>query len=489
MVAGGLLLVGYAQQRWGPPESANVAELIKALAACVVAFPIFVSAVRGLVRQDPHSFSDQLVALATLAAMVIGDFTTATLIPMIMHIGHFLEERSILGAQAAIEGLRTLHARTAYLLTESGEVEVDPTRLQPGDVFVVRPGDIIPADGEIIEGISAVDQSSITGESTPEDLKSGDPVFAATINLSGLLKVKVTRAGEDTTLGKVVDLLREAEQSKTPVLKLIERYASYYVPIILIIAAVVLFVTRDMLRAVTVLVVGCPGALILAGPTAMVAALAAASRLGILIKNTRFLESLADVDTVILDKTGTVTIGRLELSEIQPLGEDSEEDLLAHAAVCATASRHPVSRAVVLACEERHVSASELDATVTEKSGKGMQADVEGGRLLLGRREWLLEEGFAPPEEPEHLGSIVWLAREAKNESDQARRVLGCFLLADSPRPEAKEALRKLRRIGLRRSVLLTGDRKAVARVGTSAGRPLAVRWPASIARTPALPG
>lgn len=464
MVAGGLLLVGFAQQKWGSPESVNVAELIKALAACIVAVPIFISAIRGLIRQDPNTFSDQLVSLATLAAMVTGEFTTATLIPMIMHVGHFLEERSILGAQAAIEGLRTLHARTAYLLTDSGEVEVDPAQLSPGDVFVVRPGDTIPADGEIIEGISAVDQSSITGESAPEDLAPGDPVYAATINLSGLLKVKVTRAGEDTTLGKVVDLLREAEQSKTPVLKLIERYAAYYVPIILIIAAVVLFVTRDMSRAVTVLVVGCPGALILAGPTAMVAALAAASRLGILIKNTRFLESLADVDTVILDKTGTVTIGRLELAEIRPQGEESQDELLSQAAVCATASRHPVSRAVVLSCEQRGVEAEEIEATVMERSGKGMQADFRTGRLLLGRREWLTEEGFDPPEEPEHLGSIVWLARERFGESAPAKRVLGCFLLADSPRPEAKEALQELRRIGIRRSVLLTGDRKAVAR-------------------------
>ena len=132
MVAGGLLFVGFAQQKWGAPESANVAELIKALAACIVATPIFISAIRGMLRQDPNSFSDQLVSLATLAAMVTGEFTTATLIPIIMHVGHFLEERSILGAQAAIEGLRTLHARTAYLLTESGEKEVDPAATQAG---------------------------------------------------------------------------------------------------------------------------------------------------------------------------------------------------------------------------------------------------------------------------------------------------------------------------------------------------------------------
>ena len=465
MFGGGLLAVGLIQLRFGPPELSNIAQLIMAMASCVVALPIFWTAVRGLLTQDSDTLIDQLVSLATLAAMMTGDFITATLIPVIMNLGHFFEERSILGAQAAIEGLRTLHARRATLLTPEGEREVDPSSLKKGDLLIVRPGDVIAADGEVSDGMSAVDQSSITGESAPEDVETGDSVYAGTVNLTGLIRVKVTRTGSQTALGRVVELLQGAEQSKTPVLKLIERYAGYYVPIILTIAGVVLFVTRDMSRAVAVLVVGCPGALVLAGPTAMIAALAAASRLGILIKNTRFLESLADVDTVVLDKTGTLTLGCLELLYMQPHDGLSDDDLLRAAVPCASGSRHPVSRAIVRAAEAAGINV-ELDGStdrVEEVSGKGIMASSNGQTKMLGRREWLIESGVDVPENPQHAGPIVWLGQIDRYDGGTNSRTLGCLLLADTPRPEAKQAIKDLKTLGLERSVLLTGDRQEVA--------------------------
>ena len=196
----------------------------------------------------------------------------------------------------------------------------------------------------------------------------------------------MTRTGSQTTLGRVVELLRGAEQSKTPVLKLIEQYAGYYLPIILTIAGVVLFVTRDMSRAVAVLVVGCPGALVLSGPTAMVAALAAASRLGILIKSTRFLESLSDADTVVLDKTGTVTLGRLEVAAVQPLNGHSDRDVLRAALVCAHASRHPVSRAIVqAAAPDERLSPTDI-RSAWRKSPEKESWPCGDDRWLLGRR-------------------------------------------------------------------------------------------------------
>ena len=465
MIAVGLLSVGLIEKHFGPPELSDIAALIMALAALVVATPIFWHAIRGLVSQDPHTLIDQLVSLATLASLATGHFVTATLIPVIMALGHFFEERSVLGAQAAIEGLRTLHARKATVLTPDGERQVEPSQLKKGDLLIVRPGDVIAADGEVSEGSSAVDQSSITGESVPQDAGPQDPVYAGTVNLPALLRVRVTRTGSQTALGRVVELLRAAEQSKTPVLKLIERYAGYYVPIILTIAGVVLFVTREMSRAVAVLIVGCPGALVLAGPTAMIAALAAASRLGILIKNTRFLESLADVDTVVLDKTGTVTLGRLELLSMQPMNGYQEQDLLRQAVSCAAGSRHPVSRAIVHAAESAGMDAqlSENSSQIEEITGKGIRATRDGEVRLLGRREWLIEQGVPVPENPEHSGPIVWLGRIDRTQGAAAAEVVGCLLLADTPRPEAKQALRDLKTLGVGRSVLLTGDRAEVA--------------------------
>jgi Cd2+/Zn2+-exporting ATPase len=477
MLAVGLLALGWWQRTY-TPELADVAQLIIAIAALIVAAPILWEAFWGLFTQDSHAHAAQLVALACLAAMVTREFEVAAFIAVIMNLGHFLEERSILGAQAAIDGLRQLHSGKAVVLVDGVETEIEAEAIREGDTLLVRPGDLIAADGDILEGASAVDQSSITGESVPEDLGAGDRVFAGTVNMTGVIKVGVTEIGSHTTLGRVVELLQEAEQSKPPVLKLIDRYAGYYVPFLVTIAAVVLFInTRppDTLsgddvafnagaisRAVSILVVGCPGAFILAGPTAMIAALAAASRLGILIKNTQFMESLADADTVVLDKTGTVTLGHLELVGVVPQGGAEAKDVLDQAVACAAGSRHPVSRAIVEAVYGGPVP-FDLDAAnrIDEVAGKGIRRGHNGDTWLLGRREWLLEQGLNVPENPAHAGPIVWLGRQSAGSSGGA--AAACFLFADVARPEAKEALSELRGLGFGRSVLLTGDRREVA--------------------------
>jgi Cd2+/Zn2+-exporting ATPase len=455
LLAGDLLLVGFLQQWFGDPSQQALAEWLKGVAALIVSAPIFVTAIRGVFTRELDDVIEQLVALAVLAALVSGEFTTAALIPLILNLGHFLEQRSILGAHAAIEGLQTLHARKATLLTPQGEREVEPAVLRPDDMILVRPGDVLPADGLIVKGTSAVDQSSITGESLAEEVCPGMRLFAGSVNLTGRLEVNVTSVGDKTALGRVLELLHSAEQSKTPVVRMLEQYASYYVPVILMVAAVVLFVTRDMSRAVTVLVVACPGAFVLAGPTAMIAALATASRLGILIKNTKFLEALADVDTVVLDKTGTVTLGQLDIVARVPSEGTSEEELLQAAAICATGSRHPVSKAVVRAASRVGVVPKVAAESVEESPGQGVTALADGRRFVLGRGAWLRERGLDIPPSPEHEGAVVWVARED--------RVLGCILMADVPRPEARQVVSQLRELGLDRVVLLTGDRRSVA--------------------------
>ncbi len=466
MVAGALLLIGWLQWQYGSQDLQNVAELIVALAACIVAAPIFWEAIVGVCTGNKESATYQLVALAILAAMMMGtlaSFGTAALIAVIMNLGHFLEERSILGAQAAIEGLKQLHTARATLLTDGGEREVDARRLKPGDTIVVRPGEAIAADGRVIHGDSSLDQSSITGESVPADVEPDDTVFAGTVNLTGLLHVRVTSAGSQTALGRIVQLLQEAERSKTPTMKLVETYAGYYVPLILIIAAVVLFITRDMQRAVTILVVACPSALVLAGPMAMVAALSTASRLGVLIKNTRFLESLGDVNSVVLDKTGTVTLGRLQVVQMQPCPGFGERKLLATSLSCAHGSRHPVSRAIVQAAESASIDTDVSADRIEEVHGKGMRASHDGGAILLGRRQWLIDEGFEVPADPSHPGPVVWLGRIEDTAGRHVTQTIGCLLLADVPRAEAKQAISDLRSLGVDRIILLTGDRLAVA--------------------------
>lgn len=471
LVAAGLLAVGLLQLRFSAAAMSPVAHLIIALAACIVTLPIAWRAIVGLVTMDPNAFSAQLVALAALAAMAAGDFVTATLVPVIMSLGHFLEERSILGAQAAIEGLQRLHAHKATLLTQEGERAVEPASLKRDDLLAVRPGEMIPVDGRIERGFSAVDQAPITGESAPAELHEGDHVFAGTVNLTGLIRVRVESTGSRTALGRIAELLQEAEQSKTPVLKLIERYARYYVPLVLMIAGVVLFATREMSRAIAVLVVGCPGALILAGPSAMVAALAAASRLGILIKNTRFLESLADIDAVVFDKTGTITLGRLEVAFLRPASPSDENELLRESLSCAIGSQHPICRAIVDAADSRGVKADAPDGSIQEISGKGTVSATANRRRLLGRREWLIDEGLVVPANPEHDGPVAWLGETANPVGDGPGRIIGCVGFADQARPDARQSLSELRLLGADRTILLTGDRREVAqRIGLELG-------------------
>ncbi len=329
------------------PDQWQIGELFRGLAAAIVSAPAVVSGIRGIVTGDTRRATDQLVAIAVLAAAASGDFVTATLIPLFLEIGRLFEERSALGARAAIDGIRALGARQAVRWHNGREVRVDPNTLAPGDEILVRPGERIAVDGTVLEGRAAVDQSAITGESLHEDVGPGSPVFAGTIAIDGLLKIQVRGAGADTVLGRVVQLLAEVERTSIPVLRLFERRAGVWLPLVLTVSATTLFFTENLSRAIAVLVVATPTALVVAGPAAIVAAMTVATRLRVLIKSADFFERASDIDTLILDKTGTVTVGIPAVTQIEPAPGQSEEALLAVAASCGFGSLHPVSRAVV----------------------------------------------------------------------------------------------------------------------------------------------
>ena len=452
-LAAGVLLVAGLAHRYLVPGQAEITAVLLALGAVVAMAPVLAAGVRGFVTHDPNSAVDQLVSLALLAAAAVGEFETAILVPLVMEIGHFFEERSILGARAAIEGLKTLRPNTAARLGARGEEAVAVEDLRLGDQIVVRPGEAFPADGRVVRGRSAVDQSTMTGEAVAEEVSPGSQVFAGTLNLSGVLEVEVTDLAEATVLGRIVELLRAAEQAKAPIVQLIEQYTEYYLPAVLLVAAAVLAFTQDLTRAIAILVVSCPCALVLASPSAMTAALAVASRLGVLIKSPRVLERLGDVDTLILDKTGTVTTGRLEVVAVQPLGEQIAGEVLQAAAVCAVGSRHPVSQAILAAAGGER--ARDADA-IEEAPGRGVAARHNGTVVRLGSAAWLRESGLEPPESAHpHAGPVVWVARD--------REVLGLVLLADRPRPGSRDAIAALRGLGVARTVLMTGDRADVA--------------------------
>src|SRR5258708_7330021 len=265
-VAGiGLLALGTILIRL-EPDQWQIGELCRGIAAAVVAVPTLASGVRGVVTGDTRRATDQLVAIAVLAAAASGDFVTATLIPLFLEIGRLFEERSSLGARAAIDGIRALAARQAVKWRNGVEERVDPNSLSPGDEILVRPGERIAVDGTVLDGRAAVDQSAITGESLYEDVGPGSPVFAGTVALDGLLRIQVRGAGADTVLGRVVQLLADVERSSVPILRLFERRAGVWLPLVLTVAATTLFFTESLSRAIAVLVVATPTSLVLPRP-------------------------------------------------------------------------------------------------------------------------------------------------------------------------------------------------------------------------------
>jgi Zn2+/Cd2+-exporting ATPase len=457
----GLLGLGTLLVRWAPDQW-QIGELCRGLAVAVVAVPTLISGLRGVVSGDTRRATDQLVTIAVLAAAATGDFVTATLIPLFLEVGRLFEERSSLGARAAIDGIRALSARQAVRWRDGVEERVDPNALVAGDEILVRPGERIAVDGVVLDGRAAVDQSAITGESLHEDVGPGSPVFAGTVALDGLLRIQVRGSGADTVLGRVVQLLAEVERASVPLLRLFERRAGAWLPLVLTVAGTTLFFTEDLRRAIAVLVVATPTALVVGGPAAVVAAMTVATRLRILIKSADFLERTSDIDTLILDKTGTVTVGAPTVHEIRAAAGATPHALLSVAASCGFGSLHPVSRAVVAEALSRGISAS-APRNLHEKPGLGVIAEVDGERAILGRRALLDECGVVPDSHEREDATHVWVA--------YGSRCLGRIVLQDQPRVEAREAIDAMRALGIDRMILLTGDRATTARlVGDALG-------------------
>src|SRR4051812_17411065 len=360
---------------WLFQNGQTVASASAMLGAIILGYPIMVTAIRDL-RSGALSINE-LVAIAVLAAFASGNYKTAGVVAFFMLMGEIIETRTAEGARASIESLIRLTPTKARRMTKTGEEEVAASALVVGDVIRIRPGDNVPADGVIVNGHGSFNQANITGESLPVDKKSGDDVFAGTQNLTGVLEVKVSRAGRDTTLGKVRELILAAEKTKLPIMRIIDQYMVYYTPLVLVLGALVWAFTKDLNRVIAVLVVSCPCAFILATPTAMVAALSAAARLGILIKNVSDIELAARINAFIFDKTGTLTTGKLAVSRLAPVGEIQPAELLRLAASAEKYSNHPTAKALTQLASEASVPLAE-PKNFSEAAGRGIKAEVDG---------------------------------------------------------------------------------------------------------------
>jgi Zn2+/Cd2+-exporting ATPase len=463
--AGGVLLVNSLLCEWismiwpGIYGTDNpVIELSAMAGALLLGMPIIVHAFKSFIKGAMHM--DELVALAIIAAFATGNYREAGVVSFFMLLSELMEARTALGARASIESLIKLTPKKAMLVKGDQEREVAVSELNSGDVIRIRPGDNVAADGEVAGGLTSINEASITGESLPVDKVPGMQVFAGTTNLTGAIDVKVTRVGKDTTLGKVQDLIMQAEQTKIPIMRIMDRYVRWYIPTVLMIAAVTWFFTKELDKSIALLVISCPCALILATPTAMVAAISAAARLGIFVKNVADLEIAGKLTAMVFDKTGTLTTGRLYVTKLEPADGIDPADLLRTAASAEKMSRHPAARALMNLAKDANVGLFET-SDFEEVPGKGVRAVVEGTTVLIGRDTFIKEnnidvDNVSDPALHEDEGfSTLYIAQDGK--------CMGWIGMQDKTRPEAQEAVNELVEAGLKRITMLTGDRKEVA--------------------------
>jgi Cd2+/Zn2+-exporting ATPase len=447
-----------AQYALGAPEGLVAGLSLASLT--LTGFPVIWGAVRGLLRLTTNV--DELVSIAIVASLLLGEWISAAVVAWIMVLGATIEHYTSLRARRHIEGLVASSPDHALLVDEHGQaVHVPVDQLRPGQSILARPGDVIAADGLIEEGESSVDESMLTGEAVPVDRAAGDRVSAGTINGEGSLRIRVERVGRESTQGKIAQLVKEAEQHRAPILRVAEAYAKWFTPTVLALAAVVWAATGEPMRAVTVLIVGCPCAFVLATPTAVIAALGRASKQGVLIKGGRFLEACSEVDVLAFDKTGTLTTGGCSVRDVVALDGMTPEQVLGQAARLEAGAEHPLARAIVHHARQRGLDPARA-ASIRREAGMGLSEIAE---------------------QPWHIGSERFLQRQAiripaeTRAQAEAFRRQGCTVLflaegnvlrgmlnvEDELRPEARDALDRLRDSGYAEMYVLTGDSEAAA--------------------------
>lgn len=457
-ITGLLFILNSFLVEWLFPSGTNVAGVSAMIGAVILGYPIVWTAIKDLQRGVLST--TELVGIAVLASFASGHYQEAGVVAFFMLVGEIIETRTAEGARASIESLIKLTPTKARRIKGDREEEVSMQELAIGDVIRIRPGDNVAADGVILKGQGSLNQANITGESLPVDKKTGDEVFAGTQNLTGVLEVRVSRAGQDTTIGRVRKLILDAERTKLPIMRLVDQYMGFYTPLVLVIGALVWAFTTDLSRVISVFIVSCPCAFILATPTAMVAALSSAARLGILIKNVGDLELAARITAFVFDKTGTLTKGKLAVSRLAPMQGIKPADLLRVAASAEKYSNHPTAKALSQLAGEAGVPLLE-PAQFSETAGRGVQAEIEGAKVLVGRAQWLIDNGVPDDftssvdlNETEGF-SLVYVARNG--------RCMGWVGLRDETRNEARESLTGLKEAGVRRIAMISGDRQPVA--------------------------
>ncbi len=408
-----------------------------------------------------HLSIELLGTIAATGALVIGEVWEAAAVTFLFMLGGWLEARTMGQTRGALKALLDAAPATATVLRDGQPVEIPAHAVALGETVLVKAGQRIPVDGEVTEGSAAVSEAAITGEPMPAEKAPGSRVHAGTIAENGLLRIRATNVGADTTLARIIQRVEEAQEEKAPSQRMIERFAQWYTPSIIGLAVVAFAFTQDIRLALTLLVVGCPGALVISTPVSIVAGIGRAARSGILIKGGQHLESAGRIDTLALDKTGTLTEGKPRLATVIALAGTAEAELLRLAAGAEAGSDHPLGRPIVEA--GRKQGPLPTPEALTEHAGMGLSARVEGREIAAGNRR--LMETLGIPLGPEGEAGLTRLLEAGRTPILVAAdgRLIGLLGMSDMAREGAAEAIARLRDIGIRRVVMLTGDQLGAA--------------------------
>lgn len=437
--------------------------LAAVIALLLTALPIFKEAITGLWRGERNVC--ELAAIAIAAAVIIGEFTAAAEIAFILAIGELIESYLFARTRADIEGMVGRNPDYGYVLRDEGSVSVPVGEIQIGEKVMVRPGDIVPVDGIVREGESDLDESHISGESLPVPKQPGDTVYSGSVNLDGVLTIEVLRSSHDSSYARVVELVKEAGKRRPPVHPLVDRFARYYTPIILILAAVIYLITSDIIRSVTILVVACPCALLLATPSAVLATIGPAAKKGILVKSGKFLELCRSVTTVVFDKTGTLTTGTMQVTRIEPAPGYTSDEVLHLAASAERSSPHPVAKAIVTAAHNAGYQNPGPDGSlIRQYPGRGVILNGRDTRVLVGTEAFLVDNGVSVHENSETT-SVRLKAPETRVMVAVNTVLAGSVYIADTIRRESPEVIQDLGLLGIDKVEVLTGDNQEVARL------------------------
>ena len=441
----------------------NVITFDVALVSVVISgTPILLEAVKGLITSFDLK-ANVLVSIALIASLLIGEYFAAAEIAVIMMIGEILEDRTVRKARESVKKLLELTPPMARIKTPDGEREIPVEDLAMGDILLVKPGESIPVDGIIIKGHTSIDQSILTGESMPVDKKIGDEIFIGTLNQLGVIEVEATKVGEDTSLAKLIRLVRDSEDKKAPVVRLTDRVATVIVPLAVAASLITYFLTQDIIRLVTILVVFCPCALVLATPTAIMAGIGNASRKGILIKSGEALETVGKVDVIAFDKTGTITYGKPEVAEVMSLSDEyTPEEILSISAMAEKFSEHPIGQAVLHKAENELLSVDDPQKFRVEL-GQGVEADIDNQQVLVGNRK-LMDNNLVLIT-PEMIDIMKFQENRGKTVLLVAieQSITGIITVADRIKGESREIVEELKEIGIKEVFLLTGDNQVTA--------------------------